>query len=268
MDLSRLYSAVILLGDIMIRCKQRWVTSSCLVVFMAGCAVFSGTDRDKMSASQLYEQAKSSLDRGSYQTAVELYETLEARFPFGRFARQAQLEAAYAYYKFGEPDSAIAAAERFIKLHPHDRNVAYAYYLKGLANFERGHGFFDRLVGKGRDDVDPQPMRQAFRDFETLLAEYPDSRYAEDTVQRMRFLRNELAEYELKVAQYYMRRGAYLAAANRCKYVVQHFSTSPAVISALELLVQAYRELKLETLADDAARVLDANRLNTLSPRS
>lgn len=237
--------------------------SSLAILFLAllnGCALFGGADRDKMSASELYAQAKSHLERGSYQQAVELYETLEARFPFGRYARQAQLETAYAYHKFGEPDSAIAAADRFIKLHPHDAHVAYAHYLKGLANFDRGRSFFDKLTGKTRAVVDPTPMRKAFRDFETLVRQFPDSIYTEDAVARMRFLRNQLAQYEMNVANYYMRRGAYLAAANRCKYVIERFARSAAIIPALETLVEAYEQLELNELAADTKRVLDHTR--------
>ncbi len=230
------------------------------VVLLVGCAGLGGMDRDKLSASQLYEQAKGHLDRGSYQEAVTLFETLQARFPFGRFARQAQLETAYAYYKYHEPDSAIAAADRFIKRYPHDPNVAYARYLKGLANFERGHGLFDRMTSKERAHVDPTPMRQAFRDFAEVIQDYPGSAYAEDARLRMRFLRDQLAAHEIYVATYYMRRGAYLAAANRCKTIVTTFSTTPALIPALEILREAYLKLDLKDLAADIARVLEYNR--------
>jgi len=235
-----------------------------LLVPLAGCGLLpeQGDPTEDWSASKLYSEAKEALDDGDYQQAIDYFETLEARYPFGRFAKQAQLEIAYAYYKFGESESAISAAERFIKLHPQHPHVAYAYYLKGLANFQRVEpGFVERWFGtnpvkRDPETLDAEPLRQAFEDFATLVQRFPDSAYADDARQRMVFLRDELAQHELYVAEFYMERGAYLAAANRARYVVEHYQKSNATPKALAMMVRAYRQLEMDDLADDAQRVL------------
>lgn len=211
------------------------------------------------SASKLYTQAKESLHAGDYERAIDMFETLEARYPFGRYAQQAQLDSAYAYYKFDEPDSAIAAADRFIKLHPKNPHVDYAYYLKGLANFNRGKTFLSKFMRRDPASRDPTPLLRAFEDFNVILKNYADSRYAEDARKRMVFLRNELAEHEINVADYYMRRGAYIAATNRAKHVLENYQGATSVPMALRIMVQAYRKLGLHELADDAYRVLETN---------
>lgn len=226
---------------------------------LAGCASIDEDLTADWSAEKLYEEAKSALDGKSYQTAIEYYETLEARYPFGRYAQQAQIEGAYAYYKSDQPDSAIAAADRFIKLHPQHESVDYAYYLKGLASFDRTRGYFDFIIPSNPSENDPLPLLRAFDDFGFLVRNYPDSRYADDARQRMIYLRNELAEYELDVADYYMRRGAWVAAANRARYVVEHYEGAEAMPRALGAMIAAYRKLDLNDLADDAIRVLRMN---------
>jgi outer membrane protein assembly factor BamD len=211
------------------------------------------------SASRLYSEAKSSLNSGDYQQAIKYFETLEGRYPFGRYAQQAQLEVAYAYYKYDEPDSAVAAADRFIKLHPQHPHVDYAYYLKGLINFNRGAGLLERFFPQDPSERDPGSARQAFLDFRELVTKFPNSRYAQDALLRMNYLRNNLAKHEVKVARYYMRRKAYVAVVNRCKYVVEHYDRSPSIPDALFIMAEAYDKLKLPTLAGDARRVLKKN---------
>ena len=211
------------------------------------------------SAEQLYQKAKNELNHKNYRGAIELYETLEARYPFGQHAQQAQLETAYAYYKDDEADSAIANADRFIRLNPNHPHVDYAYYLKGLANFNRTNGLLGALIRRDRADKDPEPLRKSFDDFKTLVTNYPDSRYAEDARIRMVYLRNVLAEHEMKIADYYMRRGAWVAALNRSKYVVENLEGSQSVPKALSIEVTAYRKLGLNELADDTLRVLKLN---------
>jgi len=232
-----------------------------LVASLTGCAYF-GKDTDPTkgwSAAKLYAEAKDALDSGNYEQAIELFETLEARYPFGRYAQQAQLEVAYAYYKFEEPDSAIAAADRFVKLHPKSPHVDYAHYLKGLTNFNRGKGFMSSILPRDPATKDPTPLLNAFEDFGIIVKNYPNSRYAEDARKRMVFLRNELAEHELNVADYYMRRGAYIAAANRAKYVLENYQGSTSVPLALKTIIKAYRKLELYDLAEDALKVLRTN---------
>lgn len=230
-----------------------------LLAALGACASVDEDPTDDWSAEQLYDEAKGALDSRNYQTAIEYYTTLEARYPFGHYAQQAQLEQAYAYYKSEQPDSAIAAADRFIKLHPRNAHVDYAYYLKGLASFGRTKGYLDFIVPSDPSAKDPSPLLRAFDDFGFLVRNYPNSRYAPDARQRMIYLRNELAEYELGVADYYMRRGAWIAAANRAKYVVEHYDGAASMPAALDTMIAAYRKLGLDQLADDATRVLQMN---------
>jgi outer membrane protein assembly factor BamD len=230
-----------------------------LLATLVACASLNEDPIEDWSAEQLYEEAKNALDRGYYETAIDYYETLEARFPFGRYAQQAQLESAYAYYKFNQPDAAIAAADRFIELHPRHEHVPYAWYLKGLANFDRTKGYFDFIIASDPSEHDPTSLLRAFDDFGFLVRNYPNSRYAEDARQRMVYLRNELAEYELDVADYYLRRGAWVAATNRAKYVLEHYQRAESIPKALSMIITAYRKLGLNKLADDATRILKLN---------
>ncbi|HHB11582.1 MAG TPA: outer membrane protein assembly factor BamD [Chromatiales bacterium] len=234
------------------------------VLGVTGCSTwnrwFGDYDPTKgWSAAKLYNEAHSELLKGNYDEAVNLFETLQARYPFGRYAQQAELEIAYAYYKNEEWDAAIAAADRFLKLHPQNPHTDYAWYLKGLANFNRGRTFLTPFLGRDPATKDPTPLQQAFEDFGHLLRLYPDSRYAADARKRMIFLRNELAEHEMHVADFYMRRGAWVAAANRGKYVLENYQGAPAVADALVVMVQAYRKLQLDQPAADALEVLRAN---------
>lgn len=232
-----------------------------LALLLTGCGIL-GEESDATkdwSAKRLYEEARAARERGDYETAVDYYEKLESRFPFGRYAEQAQLEIAYAYYKAEEPTSAIAAAERFIKLHPRHPNVDYAYYIKGLANFRQGQGFIERYLPMDLSQRDQGAALQSFQDFAVLVERFPNSRYAQDARQRMIYLRNQLARYELHVADFYMRRKAYVAAANRAEYVIEHYDGSPAVPDALAIMAKAYKILRLEELSREALRVLKLN---------
>lgn len=173
---------------------------------------------------------------------------------------QGQLDIAYAYYRADEPEQAIAAADRFIKLYPQNPFVDYAYYLKGIVNYNRSIGFLDRFVPIDTAQRDPGSALDAFNDFAELIRLYPDSKYAADARQRMLHLRNNLAEGELHVARYYMERGAYVAAVGRAQYVVERFQRTTAVEDALELMIEGYKRLGEEELATDARRVLVINR--------
>ncbi|MGI0025797.1 MAG: outer membrane protein assembly factor BamD, partial [Nitrososphaera sp.] len=181
------------------------------------------------------------------------------RYPFGDFSKQAQLDLAYAYYKTEESASAIAACDRFIKLYPTSPHVDYAYYLKGLANFNQGKGLAQRYLPSDLSQRDPGASLQAFRDFTELTKHFPNSRYIRDVRKRMMYLRNILAQHEVNVANFYLWRGAFLAAANRALYVVENYQQAPAMPEALALLVRAYKALQLEELAADTLRVLERN---------
>ncbi len=233
-----------------------------LATLIAGCGIFGkqGDETEDWSAAKLYAKAAAELKAGSYQRAIELYEKLEARYPFGRYAMQAQLDVAYAHYRADEPEEALAAADRFIKLYPQNPHVDYAYYLKGIINYNRGIGFLERFIPTDASQRDPGAALESFKDFATLVERFPNSKYAEDARQRMVYLRNNLAMNEVHVARYYLKRGAYLAAANRANHVIQHYQRTSAVDDALEVLIAAYRALGKDDLAADAQRVLDLNR--------
>ena len=230
-------------------------------VTLHGCAASGDYDDETLNytAAELYQEAKTKLNNGDYESAIQLYEKLESRFPYGQFAQKSQIEVAYAYHKYQEPDSAILAADRFIKLHPKHPNVDYAYYLKGLARFNSEKSFMDRWFDQDISERDPQQARKAFEYFSELVNKFPKSRYTPDAIKRMYMLRDNLAKYEIHVARYYMKRGAYLSAANRAKYVVENYQKTPVIADALATMVQAYRELGMNKLADDAMRILQLN---------
>ncbi len=233
-----------------------------LVLVLCGCSYFKDKEEDSTetwSAERLYAEAKGALDSGNFSKAVEYYEKLEARFPFGVYGQQAILDLAYAYYKNDNTDSAVSAANRFIKLYPQNSHVDYAYYLKGLANFSRGKGFTERFLPIDASQRDPGSALHAFQAFSALLKRFPDSEYADDAKQRMTYLRNLLAEHEVEVAKYYMRRTAYLAAANRARYVIEKYSRTPSVPDALVVMAKAYKVMEMNDLSEDAIRVLELN---------
>ena len=235
-----------------------------LAVLLSACAATpdEGLDTNKWSVQKLYTEAKDALDDGHYERAIQLYESLESRYPFGTYAEQALLDVAYAYMKDEEPDTAVATADRFIKLHPRHSNVDYAYYLRGLARMSEKGSLADKFLPFGKGDLserDPSSSRQAYDYFAELVKKYPDSRYVPDALQRMTLLRNILARHEIVVANYYLERSAYVAAVNRAKYVIEHFPTTPASREALTILAKGYSELGLDDLARDTQRVLDLN---------
>lgn len=233
-----------------------------LFAVLAGCSLFGGDDDDvarDWTVERLYQEARGAMDSGYYSKAVEYYEFLETRFPFGVYGQQALLDLAYAYYKTEDFESALSACDRFIRLYPQNPHVDYAYYLKGLSNFNRGKGMTERFLPIDLSQRDTNSSMQSFRDFEELLKRFPDSRYAADTTRRMVYLRNVLAQHEVNVATYYMRRGAYVAAANRARFVVENFSRTPSTPEALVIMAKAYRVLEMEDLAADAVRVLEQN---------
>lgn|SRR5690554_754688 len=225
---------------------------------LAACASQDPKD-DELSEAELYRQAQSALDDKSYTTAVAKLKALESRYPFGRYAEQAQLELIYAYYKNLEPEAAKSAADRFIRLHPQHPQVDYAYYMKGLAAFEQDNGLLARFLPLDMSKRDPGAARDAYNEFARLTARFPNSQYAPDARQRMIFLRNRLAANEIHVGHYYLTRKAYVAAAGRGRYVVENFQETPAVADGLALMVEAYLHLGLDDLA---ARSLEVLRLN------
>lgn len=214
---------------------------------------------ENLSEAELYQQAQEYLDNTSYTSAVNTLKALESRYPFGRYAEQAQLELIYAYYKNQEPEAAKAAAERFIRLHPQHADVDYAWYLKGLASFDQDRGLLARFLPLDMTKRDPGAARDSFNEFAQLVSRYPNSRYAPDAKARMIYLRNLLATYEIHVARYYLKREAYIAAANRGRYVVENFQQTPAVGDGLAIMTEAYQRLSLDDLAASSLATLKLN---------
>lgn len=211
------------------------------------------------SAEKLYEEAKDEAANGGYERAAKLYERLEGRAAGTLMAQQAQVERAYVLYKSGEKAEALAVLERFIKLHPTSPAIDYALYLQGLVNFNDNLGILSSVSRQDMSERDQQASRDAYQSFKQLVDQYPQSRYAEDAKARMNYITNSLAAYELHVARYYYRRGAYVAAANRAQQTVRDFQQSPSAEEALFIMVLSYDKLGLDQLRDDAQRVLLKN---------
>jgi outer membrane protein assembly factor BamD len=211
------------------------------------------------TAEKFRTQAKAAIDAGNYEKAIKLYEALESRYPFGEDSAQTELDIAYAYFKNNDPDSAIAAADRFIKMNPRSPAIDYAYYLKGLVNYNRGIGFIDRFLPTDTSQRDPGTARDALKNFEELVRLFPHSKYVPDAQLRMIALKNNLAMYEVHVARYYMKRQAYVAAVDRASTVIDKYQRTPAVPYALQILKEAYTKLNLLDLAQDASRVYELN---------
>ncbi|MBI3902164.1 MAG: outer membrane protein assembly factor BamD [Nitrosomonadales bacterium] len=232
-----------------------------LLLTLTACGTFqSAEEKEKnIPVEQLYADAMEEMENHNYEKAVTQFEKLQSRYPYGRYAQQAQLETAYAYYKQKEPESALAAIDRFIKQYPNNAHVDYAYYMKGLINFNEDLGLLGGVVKQDLSDRDPNSARDAFDAFKDLATRFPDSQYAPDSRLRMQYLINVLARYEIHVAEFYLRRGAYVAAASRAKGVLSSYAQTPASRDALRIMVQAYAAMGMNDLRDDAQRVLDRN---------
>jgi outer membrane protein assembly factor BamD len=238
-----------------------WVRTAVAIAFAAGIAACNLLPEVKdetagWSAERLYQEAHEMLTTGNYTRAIKLYETLEGRYPYGRYAQQAILEGAYANYRSGETATAVAASDRFIRTYPNHPNVDYAYYLKGVVNFREDQGLFGYIIEQDLSERDPKLTKESFGAFKELVRLFPDSRYAADSILRMRYLTNALASYEVHVADYYYRRGAYVAAANRAQAALVNYPQTPSNEDALILLGRSYDKLGMTQLRDDAQRVL------------
>ena len=238
------------------------------MLFLSSCSwmPFVGDDDEKgqyedidTTEQKLYNRTQRSLRAGNYDGAIRGLQQLEAQFPFGRYAEQAQLEIIYAQYMSFDHEDARISADRFIRLHPQNPYLDYARYLKGLSAFNKNRSFLDRIFSTDLSKRDVAPAQQAYDDFSELLSSHPDSQYAPDASKRMVYLRNLLAESELNVARYYMRRGAYIAASNRARYVIETYSKSPTVADALSIIIEANFKLDMKDAANDSLRVLAIN---------
>jgi len=233
-----------------------------LSLILSACSWFKDNEKvdDTVPAQTLYSRAKKELTSENWEAAIKQYEALRARYPFGKYSQQAEIELAYAYYKNDEPESAIAAVDRFIHNYPTHPNLDYAYYLKGLADFKDSKSIMDRITG-GYDfsDRDPQAALQAYKDFSLLIEKFPESKYSDDARQRIRFILEAQAVHEIKVARMYLKIEAYVAAINRTKYVIENYQRTPSVEDALGLQATIYAQIGMPQLANDSLRVLKLN---------
>jgi outer membrane protein assembly factor BamD len=240
---------------------QVWVAGPLLafLLALAGCSLLPEVGKDETanwSADQLYREAHSALISGNYTRAVKLFETLEARFPYGRYAQQAILEGAFASWRANEQAAALANLNRFIRTYPNHPNVDYAFYLKGLVHFREDQGVFGYVYELDLSERDPKEMRTSFAAFKELTVRFPDSQYFDDSIARMKYLNNALGMYEVNVARYYFNRGAYIAAVNRAQLAIVNNPQTPSNEEALGVLLQSYEKLNLPQLADDSRRIL------------
>lgn len=211
------------------------------------------------SPARIYEEAKDEIDNANFERGIELLEKLESRYPYGRYAQQAQIDVAYAYYKSGDNIQALAATDRFIRLYPNHSSLDYVYYLRGLISFNEDKGLFSLFSGQDMSERDPKGTKAAFDAFKEVVTRFPDSKYYPDSKERLQYLVNALAQNELHVARYYYRRGAYLAAANRAQEVIKRFEQTPSIEEALFIAMRSYEKLDMSVLASDTARVAKVN---------
>ena len=232
-----------------------------MAVLLGGCAGSEGTkdDTDIWSEAKLYSEGTDKLNDGDFAKCGKYFDKLEARFPFGPYSQQAQINAAYCYWKAQEQTQALVAIDRFIKLHQGSPSLDYAYYLKGLITFNDDLGWLGKFTGQDLSERDPKAAKEAFESFKVVVERFPDSKYAPDSLDRMRYIVNSLAEADVIVARFYYQRGAYLAAANRAQLVIRDYDRAPAVEEALYILTKSYEKLGMVQLSNDAARVFKLN---------
>lgn len=230
---------------------------ACMTLIVAAC----GHDgiAEQVVAEKLYERGHKAMMAGDYRNAVANFEALEARYPFSEQARQARLDIIYSYYKNRETEAAVDAADQFIRENPTHPRVDYVWYIKGLVYFERSPNFLERWFHTDLTERPPQDVQRSFQAFQTLIERYPASEYAGDARQRMIFLRNRLADYEVHVADYYLRRAAYVAAIARARYCIENYDGAPAVRDALDITISAYEGLGLTDLAERSREVYALN---------
>tara|TARA_B100002051_G_scaffold114145_1_gene108584 strand:+ start:446 stop:1288 length:843 start_codon:yes stop_codon:yes gene_type:complete len=230
----------------------------------SGCSSLGSIFEEKdptvgLTASQLYAQGKEFLDAADFNNAIKLFEILEARYPFGKYSTQAMLDISYAYYASNQKDEAIIEINRFIRLYPNHPNVSYAYYLRALSNFDKDANIISRFFGHDPSRYDVTDLKNSFNDFTTVVNRFPDSKYADDSINRLRYIKNQIARNELYIAKYYDKRSANIAAIERVKYMLENYGGTPSSEEGLVILVKNYNDLKLYDLAYDSARVLKKN---------
>lgn len=236
-----------------------WLVVFMVLASLGGCGKQQKDPTAGWSAEKLFEEARSEAADGNYDQAAKLFEKVEGRGATTLMAQQAMLERAFILYRNGDQAQALSSVERFIKLHPTSPAIDYGLYLRGLINFNDDRGFLGNIARQDLSERDQQASRDSYQSFKQLVDQYPNSRYAPESRERMDYLSNMLAAYEVHVARYYYRRGAYVAAANRAQQAVQEFQQSPSTEEALSILVRSYDKLGLDKLRDDAERVMKKN---------
>lgn len=236
------------------------------VVLLVACAALAGCqsrgktrDTNRYTAESLYQDAHKSLVNSDYELAVKRYEALTSRFPFSDQARQARLDLIYVYYRKGENESATDAAEQFLRENPTHPRIDYAWYMKGLVDYEHTPWVFERWFGVDMAKRPPASLASSITAFSTVVKQFPTSAYAHDAQRRLIYLRNRLADYEINVARYYIKRGAYAAAAQRAQRVIEQYDGAPAVREALEIMIDCYHHLGLKDLQGNVEQVYQAN---------
>ena len=235
-----------------------------LIMTLSGCSSLGSIFEEKeptvgLTASQLYAQGKEFLDAADFNNAIKLFEILEARYPFGKYSTQAMLDISYAYYASNQKDEAIIEINRFIRLYPNHPNVSYAYYLRALSNFDKDANIISRFFGHDPSRYDVTDLKNSFNDFTTVVNKFPDSKYADDSINRLRYIKNQIARNELYIAKYYDKRSANIATIERVKFMLENYGGTPSSEEGLVILVKNYNDLKLYDLAYDSARVLKKN---------
>lgn len=239
-----------------------------LTTLLWGCGNSKKDAYKGMGADQIYAQSQKNMSKKNYAQAIKDFEALEARFPYGEHSQSAQLDLTYAYYKKGDAPLALSAANRFIRMNPRHPRVDYAYYLKGLVNYDQNTTLMYRHLPVDRSARDPSPAHESFAAFKDLVELFPESQYAAEARQRMVSLRNQLANYEMYVVDYYIKRGAYLSAANRADFIIKNYDKTEAIPKALTSMIISYRKLGMIQLADDAEKILSSNFPDCPVPRS
>ena len=230
-----------------------------ILMMLQSCAYFDAVKVDpykSMGESELYEQGSIFLSNGDIPSAVTTFETLEARFPFSTYSQQSILDLAFAYYDYGEKDSTIAECDRFIDLYPNHPNLDYAFYLRALSNLEKGQPFFQEILGQDVSKYDVSRLKDAYNDFLLITNRFKDSKYGDDANNRLIFLRDNMARHEVYIAQYYLKRGAYIASSERIKFMLENYPGTPATRDALIVLIENYNKLEMVKLAETTADVL------------
>lgn len=230
-----------------------------LALTLSACSGLKQDPTIGWSAAQLYQAGKAELDDGGYSSAQTYYTKLLSRFPYGKLAQQSQLDLAYAYYKSGETEKSLAQFDDFLKTYPQHPYADYALFMKGVVEYEGNVSIFERLVPTNLSQTDTEKLRKALEVFSVLVKNYPNSEYSEDARYRMLYIHNLLGEHTLKVADYYLRHGAYVAAAARAKQVIEEYQRTPSAPYALAIMIRAYQEAGETKLAEDARRVFNQN---------